>query len=108
MTNSKRKIKFKSAVEKAAYIEALNSEFGVAKKRKTNFSIMNNPLVMKVPPGRETQRIPSLGNGIGNALLKEKPVYTGTAMKGIGTLHKSNAVPVFTDDEAKDLSSMRR
>jgi hypothetical protein len=29
-------------------------------------------------------------------------------MKGIGTMHKSNAVPVFTDTEAKEISSMRR
>jgi hypothetical protein len=35
-------------------------------------------------------------------------VYTGTAMKGIGTLHKSNAVPIFTDQEAIDQANMRR
>ena len=29
-------------------------------------------------------------------------------MKGIGTMHKSNAVPIFTDTEAKEISSMRR
>jgi len=29
-------------------------------------------------------------------------------MIGIGTLHKSNAVPIFTDEEAKDQASMRR
>jgi hypothetical protein len=29
-------------------------------------------------------------------------------IKGIGTMHKSNAVPVFSDQEAKDISSMRR
>ena len=34
--------------------------------------------------------------------------YTGDKMKGIGTMHKSNAVPVFTDTEAKEISSMRR
>jgi hypothetical protein len=40
-----------------------------------------------------------------------KPVpnsYTGNKMKGIATMHKSNAVPVFTDTEAKEISSMRR
>ena len=34
--------------------------------------------------------------------------YTGTAMIGIGTLHKSNAVPVFSSDDAKEISRMRR
>ena len=27
---------------------------------------------------------------------------------GIGTLHKSNAIPIFSDEDAKDLSKMRR
>jgi len=35
-------------------------------------------------------------------------VYTGTAMKGICTMHKSNAVPVFTEEAATDISRMRR
>jgi hypothetical protein len=35
-------------------------------------------------------------------------VYTGTAMLGIGTLHKSNAVPIFTNEEALDQANMRR
>ena len=34
--------------------------------------------------------------------------YTGDKIVGIGTLHKSNAVPVFSEQEAKELSSMRR
>jgi hypothetical protein len=29
-------------------------------------------------------------------------------MKGIGTLHKSNGVPVFSDEEAVDIATMRR
>ena len=40
-----------------------------------------------------------------NAQLK---VYTGTAIVGIATMHKSNAVPVFSDEEAVDISKMRR
>lgn len=59
---------------------------------------------------RETVKYPSLNGGIDKtaASAAERKVYTGTKIKGIGTLHKSNAVPVFTDDEAKDLASMRR
>lgn len=38
----------------------------------------------------------------------KKVEYTGTAMLGVATLHKSNAVPVFTEQDAKDISSMRR
>lgn len=35
-------------------------------------------------------------------------VYTGTAMIGIATMHKSNMVPVFNTESAKDISKMRR
>lgn len=35
-------------------------------------------------------------------------VYTGTSIIGIGTMHKSNAIPIFSDDQAKDISKMRR
>lgn len=58
---------------------------------------------------RETPHYPSFETMQGTCT---KPihgkVYTGTAMKGIGTLHKSNAVPIFTDEEAKDQARMRR
>jgi hypothetical protein len=64
----------------------------------------------KVPPGRETkQAIPSLDTGhIGAVSSKPVQVYTGNKIIGIGTLHKSNAVPVFSDEEAKDMARMRR
>lgn len=39
---------------------------------------------------------------------KENPVYTGTLVKGIATMHKSNAVPVISQEEATDISRMRR
>jgi hypothetical protein len=35
-------------------------------------------------------------------------VYTGTMIKGIGTMHKSNAVPIFSNEEAQDIAKMRR
>ena len=35
-------------------------------------------------------------------------VYTGDAIVGISTLHKSNAVPVFSKQDAIDISRMRR
>ena len=38
----------------------------------------------------------------------ESKKYTGTLIKGIGTMHKSNAIPVINEEEAKDLARMRR
>jgi hypothetical protein len=34
--------------------------------------------------------------------------YTGTLVKGIATMHKSNAVPVISQQEAEDIAKMRR
>jgi hypothetical protein len=38
----------------------------------------------------------------------DKKQYTGTLVKGISTMHKSNAVPIINEQEAKDHASMRR
>jgi len=66
-------------------------------------------LAPRIPPGRETKHIPSLDTGqTGAVSSKPTQMYTGTKIIGIGTLHKSNAVPVFSDDEAKDMARMRR
>lgn len=57
---------------------------------------------------RETPKIASLDTGFIACTKTFQNTYTGNKIKGIGTMHKSNAVPVFTDNEAKDLASMRR
>mgnify|MGYP000846678652 CR=1 FL=1 len=83
---------------------------------KTTFSSMKSKSKfenkfpdLSIPAGRDSKVYPSIVTFGGTAT---KPVYgkvyTGTAMKGIGTLHKSNAVPIFSDEEARDQANMRR
>ena len=60
------------------------------------------------PARRETPKIPSLPFTGAPCTKKEAPVYTGTAIKGIGTMHKSNAVPIFSDEQAIEIATMRR
>ena len=62
----------------------------------------------KFPPGREPVEVKSLDTGWVTCSKPTEKEYTGTKVKGIGTMHKSNAVPIFSDDEAKDISKMRR
>jgi len=62
----------------------------------------------RVPPGRETPYIASRDTGWVPCVKHADQEYTGTKVKGIATLHKSNGVPVFTDQEAIDISKMRR
>jgi hypothetical protein len=64
---------------------------------------------LTAPAGRSTTtHIKSRGDYTGNATMPAPKVYTGTKVKGIATMHKSNAVPVFSDEEAVDISKMRR
>ena len=51
---------------------------------------------------------PSLPFTGGPCTVAAPKVYTGTKVKGIATMHKSNAVPVFSDEQAVDISRMRR
>jgi len=64
--------------------------------------------IPKTPPGRETARVESQDTGWVACVKVRDNEYTGTKIKGIGTMHKSNAVPVFSDEEAIEISKMRR
>lgn len=45
----------------------------------------------------------------GSTCAKREPMkYTGTLIKGIATMHKSNAVPVIDEEHMKDIARMRR
>ena len=118
-TGKKRgKIKFRNAEEARRYRD-LNADWNELLKRqgveqedrKRRRAMTAEPLVYKLdtPIGRtNTKHIPSLGTGGGVATLAPAKIYTGTKVKGIATMHKSNAVPVFSDEEAIDISRMRR
>ena len=114
----KGKKKFRNADEarKARELEAswkeLQKKWEVeadTKKRNRAMTAETLSYSLGAPPGRETKRYESLDTGHKGAVkTAEIPQYTGTKIKGLGTMHKSNAVPIFSDDEAKDIASMRR
>jgi hypothetical protein len=79
------------------------------KKRKRAMSAEPLSYKLTAPAGRTTSNhIPSLNSGAGVATLAPAKVYTGDKIKGIGTMHKSNAVPIFSDEEAVAIANMRR
>jgi hypothetical protein len=94
--------------------KALQKKWGVEaeeKKRQRGLSApsLSSSYSLKIPEGRNTTaHINSLDTGLGNAVLKPAKQYTGTKVKGIATMHKSNAVPIFSDEEAVEISRMRR
>jgi hypothetical protein len=103
----------RKAREQAESWEALQKKWAVEaddkkRKRAMGAETLSSSYSLKIPEGRNTTaHIKSRDTG-GNAVLKPSPVYTGTKVKGIATMHKSNAVPVFSDEEAVDISKMRR
>lgn len=76
-------------------------------QRRTEVKL--EPVVRSGISYRETPYYPSVSvSGIYVAEKKESTKYTGDKLIGIAMMHKSNLVPIFNQDHAKDVSSMRR
>ena len=114
----KGKVKFRNAEEARKSRELdqnwkdLQKKWGVeadSKKQKRAMTAETLSYKLTAPAGRTTtNHIPSKDTGIGVAAAQPAKVYTGTKMLGIGTMHKSNSVPIFSDEEAIAISTMRR
>lgn len=116
----KGKVKWASAEHKRKAEEAertwkeLLKRQGIEQEERKQRRAMSAPSLsgnysLAIPEGRNTTaHIPSRDTGGGNATLPAPKVYTGTKVLGIATMHKSNAVPVFSDEQAVDISKMRR
>jgi hypothetical protein len=96
----------RQAEEQAAAWEQLKQKH--APKRAVFNKSFTNSKMPKIVIPRGTAHIPSLNTGVGTAARAPDKVYTGNAVVGISTLHKSNGVPVFSKEEAIDISKMRR
>jgi len=113
----KGKVKFRNADEArkareldASWKELLKNQGLALEEKRRSRAMKAEPLIYKltgVTDRAGTAHIPSRNTG-GNATLAAPKVYTGTKVKGIATMHKSNAVPVFSDEEAIEISRMRR
>ena len=117
MGKRKGKQKWASAEQKRQH-EQLEREWQELLKRqgadleaqKQKRALKAKPYVAKVNPRiAELRKISSVDSGHTGAVnVKQTPQYTGDKIIGIGTMHKSNAVPIFNDEAAKDISKMRR
>lgn len=113
----KGKVKFRNAEEarKSRELDAswaeLQKKWEVdADDKKRKRALAAEPLSynLSAPVGRNTSNnIPSRVTAGGSTAPVHK-VYTGNKILGIGTMHKSNAVPIFSDEEAQDIARMRR
>lgn len=117
-TTGKRrgKKKFRNAAEaqRARELEAswnnLKSKWGASGDSRNKGVVAVELPTKPAFTTRETgERPKSLSSwNVGAVSSKPSQQYTGSNILGIGTLHKSNAVPIFTDQEAVDIAKMRR
>jgi hypothetical protein len=114
-TTGKRRGKKKwTSAEQKQQAEQLDAEWNKLKDRYTTKNLPSKSMKKTYSPTpnprlAELRQLPSLDTGHKGAVTVRQPMqYTGNKIVGIGTMHKSNAVPIFSDQEAKDISSMRR
>ena len=112
----KGKQKFRNAEQarKARELEA--SWQALLKKHDVKPTVKKQPVKslsesysLAIPAGRNTTaHIKSVDTGLGVAVKRESQKYTGTLIKGIATMHKSNAVPILNQEDAEAIAKMRR
>lgn len=95
-------------------------EFVHGKKEKTSKKVFKTNLHLPDLSYRAQKKINNQGDKeevvitrpdvwiTGPTSSKPSQTYTGEKILGIGTMHKSNMVPIFSDTEAEDISKMRR
>lgn len=103
----------RAARQRAKEWADLKDRWGVEEQERKRNRALKAPAMksysLSYPPGREPkQHIPSRDTGVAVAARPEDKIYTGTAMLGVATMHKSNSVPVFSQEDAVEISRMRR
>jgi hypothetical protein len=105
--NHNRDLK-RQGLPKIDFDEYVDNRRGIIRKKTAQVSKVE--IFNTAPYRREDPRIPSLMTmGSPDSCAKKETIkYTGTLVKGIATMHKSNAVPVIDEEQMKDISRMRR
>jgi len=99
----------RQGLPKIGFDEYVDNRRGIVHK-KPSAQVSKVEIFNTTPYRREDPRIPSLMSmGSPDSCARKEPLkYTGTLIKGIATMHKSNAVPVINEEQMQDISRMRR
>ena len=115
-----KKVKYKSAEEKRKAMEAekqwqaMSKQYNLGSKPDNSKSLKTMLQKKSYTPPKPAYRgsdskPPSLTTTTkGGGARVETPKYTGSVVIGISTLHKSNAVPIINQEQATEISRMRR
>ena len=112
--NSKRKVantkKLRDAkAEHEAWLKKNGIDDASLAKKLPKDRKGNRASIHEIPDYSKNAPTVKLSNQVaGSGAKAEEKRYTGTLIKGIATMHKSNAVPIMNKQEAIDVSTMRR
>jgi len=108
-TSARKKALRQKEQQRQKEMRQLEKLYGSSKLSKSKKSKEFREYNMPEAFVRDTKYYPSVKTtGVINTGKSEPRKYTGTLVKGIATMHKSNAVPVISQQEAEDISKMRR
>lgn len=112
LNSRSKKTRKQKAKAKDAWEEYMKKYGLVENKARTQQIVKTTYQAPKVMPMRagalDHKAHKSLDSGLGSATLATPKVYTGDKVIGIATMHKSNLIPIFSNEEAKDVANMRR
>lgn len=112
--NSKRKVantkKLRDAkAEHEAWLKKHGVDDASLAKKLPKDRKGNRASIHEIPDYSKNAPTVKLSNQVaGSGAKAEEKRYTGTLIKGIATMHKSNAVPIMNKQQAIEVSNMRR
>ena len=105
-TTSTRKRKGRKKTQSQLSADAAHAKFlkrvGYTGKGKAHNSIPDYKSDRQCAPTSDVIAVPGTGS------KRQENKYTGTLIKGIAQMHKSNAVPVISREDAVNIANMRR
>lgn len=86
----------------------MNHAIQAMKDRGERMRKMGMPKMPDYSYRGQDEKDPSLVTRVGDTFAKKDQFYTGDAIVGIAQMAKSNAIPVFSKQDAIDVARMRR
>lgn len=111
LSTKSKKTRKQRQKEKDAW-ETYKQKYGLVENRGRTQQIVKSwspeaPKVMRVG-SEDYKNCKSIESGLHVATKAPQKKYTGDAIVGIATMHKSNIVPIFNTQAARDVANMRR
>jgi len=106
----KKHSKTKLELEAEASFQRMQDRWDRVPKFAGKFKVNAETVKVNAPVTlTKVERSPSTTKYVpGGCTKKDPPIYTGSNVLGVATLHKSNSVPVFSQQEAIEIATMRR